>query len=169
MLSARFSLTTTLRSADLPYKVNAYLSSQSFGCLAYLSYATFEDTFGHCSVSGFSDFADAVEFQLITLQSMISMGHLCSESAFNAARDTMCSPVRSTRPEKRPMRKASAHFSLSRSGNATVTMVRLLMFSMLSCCPLKSGDFSYFPACPFPCPFPSCSVTVAVCSSILPT
>ncbi len=41
----------------------------------------------------------------------------------SVASGTMCSPHRSTRPEKRLIRNASARFSVSRSGNLTVTIL----------------------------------------------
>src|SRR5258707_13464672 len=39
----------------------------------------------------------------------------------------MCSPDRSTRPEKRPSKNASARFSVSRSGNVIVTICELIV------------------------------------------
>ena len=50
-----------------------------------------------------------------------------SASASRAASGTMCSPDRSTRPEKRPSKKASARFSVSRSGNVIVTICELIV------------------------------------------
>src|SRR5947209_9259861 len=47
-----------------------------------------------------------------------------SANASKADSGTRCSPVRRTRPEKRPSKNANARFSVSRSGNVTVTMVQ---------------------------------------------
>src|SRR5437868_4035433 len=46
-----------------------------------------------------------------------------SASASRAASGTKCSPDLSTRPEKRPSRKANARFSVSRSGNEIVIIL----------------------------------------------
>jgi hypothetical protein len=48
-------------------------------------------------------------------------------TAWSEASGTMCSPDRSTRPEKRLSKKASAPFSVSRSGNVIVTICELIV------------------------------------------